>query len=758
MFSSVLEGAGYDVVVVGKREALRRQPATVGRIVVSVVSGRETAVRRTGRRRLWQLVARLEQGSFLGVPGTLLSARAQRLSVAALRRAHSRADALIYRLPAPILARAGSSRRPRPLDARIANLEPAVARTLDNVGADLILALDPVALFVAHDASTRGRADGARIQLAYDRARAPVADSASDRREAAVIQDVELGTAASLGLASDERWPPSLRGRVPAVYSVPLPLAASEVAVKSLIEGRDRQTTSRVVGLFLPPSLVEDLSLVEGAVSLMRSDQLVVFGSNRQLACCSQRLHDGAILLQRSPDHDDIASLLSYLDVVVCPSTWSLDIPPSTMAVASAGHRHALVASRKVTDELGFGVGVESALPKTLAAAVDRAATVTGAAARIASPTASAPEFTYAGQAALFREQLNATARPKVGIGPRNGNGQAWAWAQALRRHRPGLPVEAFAVEYSSGPLAMNHGCDVSITKADWRRREWQKWWAHRLRTQFGHLLIEQGLTACGWLHGRSYFDDLPPLLESGMNVGLVFRGSEIRDPAAHAARERWSPFADPDDPFTAELQALVKEPRRKLQDFDVPVFVTTLDLLDDVPSATWLPQVLDLEEWWPGPRVLARERPVVLHAPPRSEQMKGSHWVDEACQPLHDAGVIEYRRLHRVPFAEMPSRLRGADIVIDQVALGSYGVLALQAMACERLVIGHVSERVRERLTDTIPVLEAEPPDLGRVLEDALADRTWAASIGRSGRDYVRRYHSGGESAHRLLCHLLDE
>jgi hypothetical protein len=354
---------------------------------------------------------------------------------------------------------------------------------------------------------------------------------------------------------------------------------------------------------------------------------------------------------------------------------------------------------------------------------------------------------------------LNATARYKIGIGPRNGNGQAWAWAQALRRKRPTLPVEAFAVDHSGGRLAMVHKCDVLISKADWRRREWQKWWAHRLQAQFSHLLIEQGLTACGSLHGKRYFDDLPYLLESGIKVGLVFRGSEIRDPAAHAARERWSPFADPADPLTAELQAVVAEPRRRLRDFDVPLFVTTLDLLDDVPQATWLPQVLDLDDWSPGPiSALARDRPIVLHAPPRTEQMKGSQWVDDVCESLHHAGAIDYRRLHGVPFAEMPSRIREADIVIDQLALGSYGVLALQAMACERLVVGHVSERVRNRLDETLPVLQAEPPELERVLTEVLADRADGQALARCGRDYVRRYHSGEESADRLLRHLVDE
>jgi hypothetical protein len=759
MFSAVAEGAGYRVAVVGKREALRRQPSTVGGIAIWAISDSKVMASPLQSRRLWQVVSHLEQRAFLGISGATLSTHAQRFLRIARRTVHSRARALVHRLPGTLLARPGSPELGRTPAG--APAEPALSRKLDDLTPDLILALDPVALQVAQAASVRGRGRGASIAVGYDRARFPVADSGWDRREAALLGNVDLGTAASSALASDQRWPQSLTSEVSVVYSTPLGLAADTAGAKPLADELGQASRSRVVGLFLPRALTEgELSRVVQAVTPIASDHVVVFGSSFQLASCLRRLDDGATSLQPLPDEDDVLSILPYLDVIVCPSTWAPGLPPSVMAIASAIRGQPLVASSSVCEELEFGAAVAGPRPEATAAAIGRALDgMTTGRDRATHPAAAPASLSYSEQARHVRATLNATDRYKVGIGPRNGNGQAWAWTQALRRKRPTLPVEAFAVDHSGGRLAMVHKCDVFISKADWRRREWQKWWAHRLQAQFSHLLIEQGLTACGSLHGKRYFDDLPYLLESGIKVGLVFRGSEIRDPAAHAARERWSPFADPDDPLTAELQAVVAEPRRRLRDFDVPLFVTTLDLLDDVPQATWLPQVLDLEDWSPGSTsALGRDRPVVLHAPPRAEQMKGSHWVDDVCEPLSHAGAIDYRRLHGVPFAEMPSRIRDADIVIDSLASGSYGVLTLQAMACERLVIGHVSEQVRHRLDGTLPVLQAEPPDLERVITDALADRAGSQALARSGRDYVRRYHSGEESADRLLRHLVDE
>lgn len=629
---------------------------------------------------------------------------------------------------------------------------------LKGVPVDLFLALDPLGLSLAQRACGQLRDGGLRPTLAYDQSLAPTHMSSEAQAGSADLRDVDLATAASTRLAVDGDWPPHLQGSVRVVYTSPLEFANPNALVWSLAEALHATDAPRV-GLFLPPQRSREREkTVREVLKLLDPVRPIVFGGTRTALLRGRR---GPRNTRRwaSLGEADIARVVPQLDAVVCESVWTGCGSPSAAAVLAARERIGLVTSAQVADDFDEGFTADPASPRALADAISAAARTTRS--RDDSTTdhqhAVTSRFAYGAQVAALRGHFGNAPRPKLGIGPRNGNGQAWAWAQALRNRRPALAVEVFAAEYPTGRLAMTHDVDVSIPLEDWRQRGWQSWWAHRLHTQFSHVLIEQGLTACGMLNGTRFFDDLPVMLRGGLRVGLVFRGSEIRNPAAHAARERWSPFADPQEPVTAQLQTRFEAERRSLAMFDVPVFVTTLDLLDDIPHATWLPQVLDTQMWCPGAPILQRARPVVLHAPSRTGLMKGSQWVDDACQPLHDAGVIEYRRLHGVPFSEMPSRIRDADIVIDQMALGSYGVLALQAMASERLVLGHVSARVRGRLSDPIPVLQAEPPDLRRVLEHALTDRAASQSLARLGRAYVDKHHSGQESADRLLEQLIE-
>ena len=338
----------------------------------------------------------------------------------------------------------------------------------------------------------------------------------------------------------------------------------------------------------------------------------------------------------------------------------------------------------------------------------------------------------------------------RLGIGPRNGNGQAWAWAQGVESRYRDVDAEAFAAEFATGALDMRFPTDHTFTIPDWKSRDWQLSWTRLLLQRYSHILIEQGLTVCGRLNGAHFHDDLPLLQRHDIQVALVFRGSEIRDPAAHAARHSFSPFRDPDDVLTKRLQKLVDGYKRHLEGFTGPKFVTTLDLLDDLPDATWLPQVLDIGLWSSAQPVLKRRRPIVMHAPSR-EQMKGSAQVDAVCDRLHAAGLIDYNRLRGVPYAEMPATIGAADVVLDQFALGSYGVLALQALSANRLVIGHVAHDVRARLGEKLPILEADPDSLEEVLRSVLSEPSSGRELAAEGHKYVERYHDGRVSAERL-------
>ncbi len=372
-------------------------------------------------------------------------------------------------------------------------------------------------------------------------------------------------------------------------------------------------------------------------------------------------------------------------------------------------------------------------------------------------PAAAAAEGAPPGprrpRTAMSAEQSTRRAGPAVVIGPRNTAGQAWAWARALEREGAVASARSLAVERGS---ALAFPADEDVPVQSWKDLEWQLAHLRRVLGSATHVLLESGSGLFGLLNGGSFAGDLPVLRAHGIAVALVFHGSEVRSPRLHRALEPWSPF--PEDLLPSRLpgEQDVERLLEQVAAFDGPRFVTTLDLADHVPGATWLPVTVATPEH-PAGGVLERPVPVVVHAG-TSDLLKGSAHADAVGEELAARGVIAYRRLRDVAPGDMPAALADADVVLDQFALGDYGVLACQAMAAGRVVIGHVADRVRKRLPAELPIVQATPADLREVLLDVVQERDRARAVAAQGAEYARTFHDGRHAVEQLRPFLTEE
>jgi len=74
--------------------------------------------------------------------------------------------------------------------------------------------------------------------------------------------------------------------------------------------------------------------------------------------------------------------------------------------------------------------------------------------------------------------------------------------------------------------------------------------------------------------------------------------------------------------------------------------------------------------------------------------------------------------------------------------------VAAGEGLAAARVVVGHVADRVRERVGEDLPIVEATAQTVGEVLERICDERDWACERAAAGLDFVRRVHDGRRSA----------
>ncbi len=341
--------------------------------------------------------------------------------------------------------------------------------------------------------------------------------------------------------------------------------------------------------------------------------------------------------------------------------------------------------------------------------------------------------------------------RARMVIGPANSAGQGWAWARAVERELPNVGAEALMIDAG----VYDFPCDILVSQEEFRDDyDWITSFARHVLENTTHVLFEAGRPILGQPRGGYFVRDLPSLASAGIVAGLVLHGSEIRDPRRHRELYRNSPFTDPDERTTEHLQRRSDVLRGVIADVGVARFVSTPDLIDFIDDAVWLPLVVDVNDLASDAPVFERPRPVVVHAPSNSV-LKGSAVIDPVLDALHQGGVIEYRRLRGVAHRDLVDVIRNADIVVDQLMLGSYGVLACEAMAAGRLTIGHVVEHVRTRIPGPLPIVEAGSQDLEAVIRRAIADRDISVKTAAAGVEYARSMHDGHEAAKTLASFL---
>lgn len=330
-------------------------------------------------------------------------------------------------------------------------------------------------------------------------------------------------------------------------------------------------------------------------------------------------------------------------------------------------------------------------------------------------------------------------------IGPYNNAGQASNWNLAVSR-KYNIPTSTLAYRDKYG-----YSIDIPIKRTPGVPRDLDRRIRH-IRLNTSHLLIDSFEVL---LAGTLLFD---PLAEAeffrSMNKQLAYvaHGSDIRTPSIHRDSFEFSFFNETPEDWNNRFELSTLRRQEIAQELNAPLFVSTPDLKLYLPTAKWLPLAIDIDRWQTEREAMAQNKPRVLHLPSRSEPpIKGTEHIDRVMNELHRKGLIEYSRPNQCTNKEMNRHIREADIVVDQILTGSYGVTAVEAMAAGRLVIGNVGTATRSFLTDQPPIIDANPTNLAEVMVNILDERSSMREVAQQGISYAARWHSGEKSAMAL-------
>ncbi len=327
--------------------------------------------------------------------------------------------------------------------------------------------------------------------------------------------------------------------------------------------------------------------------------------------------------------------------------------------------------------------------------------------------------------------------------------GQARALADALRIHGTSARALVMADTYQ-------YGADVVLDRAELKP------------SHVGGLLrdlIEQYdvfhyhrrplLYARGYPYPTGL--DLLLLRAAGRKVFFHFRGSEAR---LASVFEKGCEFNYVEENPNDVCGRFEEKRQRAFMSFArgvcSGVFVTDPELQTYVPWAQVVPRVVDLKKW-ACVGVQAEGALRVAHAP-TVRGTKGSAYVLAAVERLQAEGVgLEFRLVENQPNDEAQAAYRWADVVVDQLRIGWYGVLAVEAMALGKAVVAYIRDDLKHHLPYPFPLAVANPKNIYGVLKHLAERRDEVRELGARGRRFVEDAHDAGRIA-GLLLELYEE
>ena len=168
------------------------------------------------------------------------------------------------------------------------------------------------------------------------------------------------------------------------------------------------------------------------------------------------------------------------------------------------------------------------------------------------------------------------------------------------------------------------------------------------------------------------------------------------------------------------------------------------------IPEAEVVPPGIDLSAIEPVPP--RADGPVRVAHGALSRRRKGTELVVAACEELG----LELDVIENVRHDEVGPRLAQADIVVDQLNSGWYGLFAIEAMAYGKPVVGYIHDEAATRTAAAfsvdLPIVRTTKETLAADLRPLLESAEERRARGAAGRSYVERVHDADKMADRLI------
>lgn len=181
-------------------------------------------------------------------------------------------------------------------------------------------------------------------------------------------------------------------------------------------------------------------------------------------------------------------------------------------------------------------------------------------------------------------------------------------------------------------------------------------------------------------------------------------------------------------------------------------IFVSTPDLLEWSEKATWIPNPIDLDRY----RFVGIDRCSdaikILHAP-SCRDIKGTSYVIKAVEQLKREGYkLDLVMVENCSHSQALELYSQADIVVDQLLIGWYGMFAQECMALGKPVCVYIRSDLEKHMP-FCPVINSSTETIADDLRVLIEDPGLRAEMSKKGRKYLKLMHDSNDIAKMVTC-----
>ncbi len=242
---------------------------------------------------------------------------------------------------------------------------------------------------------------------------------------------------------------------------------------------------------------------------------------------------------------------------------------------------------------------------------------------------------------------------------------------------------------------------------------------------------------------------DVPLLKLLGKKAIMHYLGSDVR---RLSIARKYNPYVNVKNTDESQIVNNMKKMALHIKECIVGDYELYLYVKDFFPKVHILQQAIDLGSYFPKQPTRPNPKPLFVHAP-TSPEVKGTKYILRAIDELRREYDFDFQLIQGMNHNQAKAAYQQADLIIDQILIGSYGLLAVEAMAMGKPVVCWISEYMRDKYPEDLPLIIANPDNITNVLKNVLCNQDMLPELGLRGRLYAERHHDANVVVDKLVA-----